>query len=87
MSNGPTAIHTKLGWVLPDPTCSKELDHCSVKLVTTHILRVDTQQNESKYLDDRLQLFWDLESVSLGPRVCLSGTWNLLVFVSLRNYV
>ena len=64
-SNGSTAIHIKLGWVLSGPTCSKELDHCSVNLVTTHVLRVDTQQNESKSLDDRLRSFWDLESLGI----------------------
>ena len=37
-----------------------------MNLVTTHVLRVDTQQNDSKFLDDRLLSFWDLESL----RVC-----------------
>ena len=37
-SNGPSAIHTKFGWVLSGPTHSKELDHCCVNLVTTHVL-------------------------------------------------
>ena len=34
-SSGPTAIHTKLGWVLSGPTHSKEVDHCSMNLATT----------------------------------------------------
>ena len=67
-SNGPIAIHTKLGWVLSGPTRSRELDQYSVNLVTTHVLRVDTQQNDSNSLDDRLRSFWDHESLSIrGP--------------------
>ena len=50
-SDGPTAIHTKLGWVLSGPPCSKELEHYSVNLVTKHVLRVDTQQNGFKSLE------------------------------------
>ena len=64
-SGGPTAIHTKLGWVLSGPTRFKELDHCSMNLVTTHVLRVDTQQNDSKSLDATLRSFWDLESLGI----------------------
>ena len=45
-SDGPTAIHTKLKWVLLGPTRSKELEHYSVNLATTHVLRVDTLQND-----------------------------------------
>lgn len=41
-SSGPTAIHTKLEWVLSGPMRSREADHCSTNLVTTHVLRVDT---------------------------------------------
>ena len=59
-SSGPTAIHTKLGWVLSGPTHSKGADHCSTNLATTHILRVDTQQNDSKSLDVTLRLLRDL---------------------------
>ena len=64
-SSGPTAIHTKLGWVLSGPMRSRELDQCSMNLVTTHVLRVDTQQNDSISLDDRLRSFWDLESLGI----------------------
>lgn len=64
-SSGPTAIHTKLGWVLSGPTCSKEPGRCSVNLVTTHVLRVDAQHNDSKSLDEALRSFWDLESLGI----------------------
>ena len=56
------AIHTKLGWVLSGPTRSRELDQCSMN---QHVLRVDTQQNNSKSRDDRLRSFWDFESLGI----------------------
>ncbi len=64
-SSGPTAIHTKLGWVLSGPMHSREADRCSMNLVTTHVLRVDTQQNSSNSLDETLRSFWDLESLGI----------------------
>lgn len=51
---GPTAIHTKLGWVLSGPTSSRELDRRSMNLVTTHVLAVDTQQCDTSPLDEQL---------------------------------
>ncbi|MCG8624233.1 MAG: hypothetical protein MJE68_19840, partial [Proteobacteria bacterium] len=36
-----------------------------MNLVTTHVLRVDTQQNDSKSLDETLRSFWDLESLGI----------------------
>ena len=56
--HGATAIHTKLGWVLSGPTLA---EGCSATLVTTHILRADTQQQESAGLEEQLRSFWELE--------------------------
>ena len=40
---GPTAIHTKLGWVLSGPTLSPSpVLYSSACAVTTHLLRVDS---------------------------------------------
>ena len=60
---GPTAIHSKLGWVLSGPAQSTALDQCSMNLVATHVLRIDSQQNNTRILDDRLR---SLELESLG---------------------
>ena len=60
---GPTAIHTKVGWVLSGPTLATSLSQCSANLVTTHVLQVDTQQEETVGLDEQLRSFWDLESL------------------------
>ena len=55
--NGPTAVHTKLDWVLSGPTSVRESMRCSMNLLTTHVLRVGTQPLESTALDDQLRSF------------------------------
>ena len=62
---GPTAIHTKLGWVLSGPTLSNREVRCSVNLTTTHVLRVNTHQDETTGLDEQLRSFWELESLGI----------------------
>lgn len=64
-TQGPVAIHTKLGWVLSGPTSSRELTRSSTNLVTTHVLRVDAQPSEQESLEKQLQSFWDLESLGI----------------------
>ena len=56
--HGPTAIHTKLGWVLSGPMPASSHSQCSANLVTTHVLRADAQQQETVSLDEQLQSFW-----------------------------
>lgn len=59
---GPTAINTKLGWVLSGPVMGKPgLDTATL---VTHVLRVDTT-TELRQLDTSLQRFWDLESLGI----------------------
>ena len=71
-NNGPTAIHTRLGWVLSGPTQVTDQDQLSVNLLATHTLRVDTQQSGMGSLDDRLRSFWELESLGIrGPEKTL----------------
>ena len=36
--HGPTAIHTKLGWVLSGPMLASDHTQCLVTLITTHVL-------------------------------------------------
>lgn len=63
---GPTAIHTKLGWVLSGPTLSSNpVVHSSACIVTTHLLRVDSQPVESMQLAEQLRSFWELESLGI----------------------
>ena len=57
---GPTAINTKLGWVLSGPTDKTTQDSSSVNVVTSHTLRVDTHLPIEEGLDSTLR--------SLGPK-------------------
>ena len=62
----PTAIHTKLGWVLSGPTLSSNCVLCSsTSILTTHLLRVDGQPAESIQLAEQLRSFWVLESLGI----------------------
>lgn len=62
---GPTAIHTKLGWVLSGPTLSSNPAlRSAVNCSTTHLLRVDCQALEST-LEEQLRSFWELESLGI----------------------
>ena len=64
IEGGPTALHTKLGWVLSGPTAAYH-SLTSVNLVTTHVLRADAQPLETTRLDEQLQSFWELESLGI----------------------
>lgn len=61
---GPTAIQTKVGWILSGPAQSQ---HTSVNLTlnSTHALRIESYPAE-KDLDDRLRRFWELESLGVS---------------------
>ena len=41
-SSGPTAIHTKLGWVLSGPSSHTERDECAMNFSITHVLYAQT---------------------------------------------
>jgi len=71
-AKGPTAIHTKLGWVLSGPTQPTELAMNSAACVaTTHLLRVDSQHAESAQLSEVLRSFWELESLGIHEQKTL----------------
>ena len=64
---GPTAIHTKLGWVLSGPTNTPIIEHTSSCIVTTHSLRADSQLAcaETTQLSEQLRSVWELESLGI----------------------
>ena len=68
--SGPTALHTRLGWVLSGPIESSTHDHDpSVNLVSsTHVLRCATEpsQPQNNDLTGELKRFWDLESLGIS---------------------
>ena len=68
-SKGPTAIETRLGWVLSGPAPTNGLSHHSF-LTTTHVLKIGspTLSNEQDSLEELLQSFWDFESIGITGR-------------------
>ena len=64
---GPTAIHTKLGWVFSGPTLSSSTVLCSYTYITTtHLLQVDDRPAKSTKLAEQLRAFWELESLGIS---------------------
>ena len=64
--SGPTAVETRLGWVLSGPAEALRED-TTINFVSTcssHMLRVDSL-NELESLDARLKKFWELESLGI----------------------
>ena len=69
--HGPTAIETKLGWVLSGPIPEgKQVDRQQSNLVTTHVLKsaVNPVDVTNETLDGNLKTFWELESLGIKPR-------------------
>ena len=65
-ASGPTAVHTKMGWVLSGPSSHRELDQCNMNLSVTHVLHVETlSEDSSRVLDNQLQAFWELETLGI----------------------
>ena len=61
----PTAVHTKLGWVLSGPALASSHSQCLANLVSMHVLRVDVREQENMSLDEQLRSFWELESLGI----------------------
>lgn len=84
---GPTAVYTKLGWVLSGPSGSFGNDCAVVNIVTSHILRVDAMFPVEE-LDSTLKSFWELESLGIGDdRSVLEDFSDKITFDSHRYQV
>ena len=66
--DGPTAIHTKLGWVLSGPSSHNELALCAVNLSITHVLHTGVLPEKPSSLDDQLRAFWELEALGIQDK-------------------
>ena len=69
-ADGPTAIHTKLGWVLSGPSSLGDLKQTATSLSVTHVLHAEANSPSSCTLDDQLKAFWDLESFGITVDNC-----------------
>ena len=72
--SGPTALQTKVGWVLSGPVQGgSALNSTQVNFTNTHALRVDThdqfmdESSENRALERKLAEFWDLQAIGISP--------------------
>ena len=72
--SGPTALQTKVGWVLSGPVQGgSALNSTQFNFTNTHALRVDThdqfmdESSENRTLERKLAEFWDLEAIGISP--------------------
>ena len=63
---GPTAVETKLGWVLYGPVPGVSHGGTSVNFVSTHVLKVECSDCD---LDTTLKAFWDLDTLGIKDNV------------------
>ena len=63
-SRGPTAIETKMGWILSGPV-DPPVMNTAVSVCSTHTLKVEVCPADST-LDDQLQKFWELETLGVA---------------------
>ena len=62
---GPTAVY-RLGSVISGPTGISDQCTSSVNVITSHILRCDSQSNVGERIDSTLSMFWELESLGIN---------------------
>ena len=62
--DGPTAIETRLGWILSGPVTGVVSDQAVVTFVSSHALRLDVLM-EPADPDRALRRFWELESLGI----------------------
>ena len=66
--SGPTAIHTKLGWVLSEPVHYQAPASTPVNLTSTHVLKCQVSNHpDPDLLESKLKSFWMLESLGIVP--------------------
>ena len=87
-ANGPTAIHTKLGWVLSGPSSHDVRSNCAVNLTVTHVLHTGTTEPLQE-LNEQLRAFWELEALGIqGEESTLHNQFEKVVrFVNERYQV
>ena len=65
---GPTAINTRLGWVLSGPLAKPTADiDLPVTVFSTHSLKISSDvRSENEELNNNLKRFWELESLGIS---------------------
>ena len=89
-ANGPTAVHTKLGWVLSGPSSHSDPNQCTVNLSVTHVLHAETiSEDPTCTLNDQLRAFWELEALGIRdePRTLYDDFTGVVKFENGRYKV
>lgn len=63
--NGPTAVKTRLGWVLSGPVALR--GSVDAFTFTTHVLKTQAD-TDTRSLDKRLHTFWEIEALGIFDR-------------------
>ena len=88
--SGPTAISTRLGWVLSGPAHCPDQCTSFVNIITLHTLKVDSDSQSpiEEGLEATLRQFWDLESLGVtGNDSTLENFEEKIVFKDSRYQV
>ena len=67
--NGPTAVETRLDWVLSGPVQGAPFQVSSMNFITSHVLKQEAsyvQHPDLEKLDLQLKRFWNLETLGIG---------------------
>ena len=66
-NSGPTAMHTKLGWVLSGPVCCQVPSaSTNINLTSTHVLKCQVSDlPDPDLMESKLEKFWRLESLGI----------------------
>ena len=67
--SGPTALETRLGWVLSGPVHGSPVQVSCTNLISSHVLKQEAscvQHHDLERLDLQLKRFWDLETLAIG---------------------
>ena len=67
--SGPTALETRLGWVLSGPVHGSPVQVSCTNLTSSHVLKQEAscvRHHDLERLDLQLKRFWDLERLGIG---------------------
>ena len=61
----PTAIRTKLGWVVSGAVPTSDQQPAAVNIVASHMMKVESIPQQAEQLDTVLRFFWELEFLGI----------------------
>ena len=62
-SDGLVAVNSKLGWLLSGPY--NGYDSSAVNLASTHVMMIESRDEQDSSLNNQVERFWDLDTVGI----------------------